>query len=155
MAAEVAAVAEEATEEEPEQAAAEGNCTLTLQRLSAIRSSLFNLQDVVSLVGLRITQLLSNLESLWKSCSVCLHKFPQYQENPRCWSEGEHDVLMQQEMLVMKAWSEQIHWTPRLHWVGRLLAHGFYSIGQQGRCIQVTGGLAAQLGKLSRVARAP
>ena len=28
--AEVAAVAEEATEEEPEQAAAEGNCTLTL-----------------------------------------------------------------------------------------------------------------------------
>ena len=53
--AELDPVAEEATEEEPEQAAALGNCTLTLQRLSAIKASLFNIQDVVSLVGLRIT----------------------------------------------------------------------------------------------------
>ena len=66
---------------------------------------------------------------------MCLHKYPQYQENLRCWSEGEHAVAMQQEMLVMKAWSAQIHWTPRLHWAGRVLAHGFYSICQQRRCI--------------------
>ena len=62
---------------------------------------------------------------------------------------------MQQEMLVMKAWSEQIHWTPKLHWVGRLLAHGFYSIGQQRKCTTVVEELAAQFGKLSRVARGP
>ena len=62
---------------------------------------------------------------------------------------------MQQEILVINPWSEQIHWTPRLHWVGRLLAHGFYTICQQRRCMTVTGKLAAQFGKLSRVARDP
>ena len=46
--AEVAAFVEEATEEEPEQAAAEGNFTLTLQRLSAMRAWLTNVQDRVS-----------------------------------------------------------------------------------------------------------
>lgn len=62
---------------------------------------------------------------------------------------------MQQEMLVMKAWSPQMHETPRLHWAGRVLAHGFYSIRQQTKCIMGVKELTAQLGKLSKVARAP
>ena len=55
---------EAAAEEEPEQLAAWGNFTLTLQPLLANHASWSIPEDVVCLAGLRITKLLSNLKGL-------------------------------------------------------------------------------------------